>query len=105
MLLYGPYINLKPGAYEIAIIIDKTTDVANSSFQSTLKLEFVCDLAQKSLFEESINGNDFGTSQLILRTFEISSPCRAFEIRAIVEGPDLWTVSLPTLKSRPESAA
>lgn len=98
VLLYGPYIALAPGSYEVAFLVKPPHPTTSSRPQ--MVFDIVCNMGTKCLHEEILSGDAFGDGQLIVRHIDIDQPVNQLEVRASVSGGGEWTVTLPTIQKQ-----
>ena len=91
-LLYGPYINLDRGKYELSMTIGTSGDGGR------VAIEVVSDLGQNIIFTESVQATD-GKAMLIVREFTAPTDSKNVEVRAVIDRGNGWSVSLPVIRA------
>ena len=98
VLLYGPYVRLEPGAYELSLAIGFKLNEPGLPVGSALVIDMVSDFASRTWFAEGFGSSSFTAPQHLIRRVEITEPAENVEIRATVRGSSAWTVSIPDLR-------
>lgn len=99
-LLFGPYVTLDAGTYEISLIIRRETQSPVDP-SSRLTLDVTANLGEQILYEEALAPRLMTGTKLIVRRFSIADEAQNVEIRLVVGGPDRWSASLPALRAAP----
>ena len=97
VLVYGPYVTLQAGEYEVAVLIKAPPLPARSG---ALRFDVVGDAGHGILFEKIVGADTVDTAEVSLATgrFARSQETGGVEIRLVVEAGSGWTASLPTLR-------
>jgi 2-polyprenyl-3-methyl-5-hydroxy-6-metoxy-1,4-benzoquinol methylase len=98
ILLYGPYVRLDPGIYELSLSIGFENHGSISISGSALLIDIVSDFASRTWFAEGFGSSSFAAPHRVARRIEITEAADNVEIRATVRGSRAWTVSIPHLR-------
>ncbi|WP_242153877.1 hypothetical protein [Sphingomonas sp. BAUL-RG-20F-R05-02] len=94
-LIYGPYVDLEPGFYEVSVIAQR------GARRSTLRLDrLTIDIRSEGvslpLCKRRYFGN-FAVPKIIYRQFEVKMLARRTEVRVFVSEEN-WTATLPVIR-------
>lgn len=92
-LLYGPYVNLQRGKYELGLSIGNPTNGGE------VVIEVASDLGENIIFKEAVAAASVDRAMLFVRDFEALADIKNVEVRAIIGGGRDWAVSLPLIRA------
>lgn len=98
VLLYGPYLDLQPGRYELVLLISCDAATAPTATGSSITIDVVSDLGSKVYLQETVDAVSITGAELIVRTLQLDEPVTGVEIRARIKGQCDWCVSLPSVR-------
>lgn len=98
ILMYGPYVSLDHGTYEMSAIIALQDIMQSSNHDGTIILDVVASFGQSIVMEEEFSASEVQGAKLIVRRFVVPEKIDNVEIRARHSGMAMWRLSLPTLR-------
>ena len=93
-LLYGPYVSLDAGKYEMSLILARDGDDVND----LVELDIIAGIGAKTLHREALGASDIGAHRLIVRHFVLDQMEDNIEIRCQILEGQRWSVTLPSLR-------
>ncbi len=104
VLLFGPYVALGAGDYEVSLLVRRAASGAKSDPDARLVLDVVSAMGITAHARAELTQHIVGRTQDATLRLHLPVDTSDVEIRAIVTGNDLWTVSLPRLSPLPSEA-
>lgn len=95
-LLFGPYVTLPAGDYEVALLA-KRARAPQQDPAASLVVDVVSGLGNVTHARLELTGCEPGRTQDATIRLQLSAETANVEIRALVSGTDLWTVSFPRI--------
>ncbi len=92
-LIYGPYVDLEPGLYEISVVAQRSPHAAPLS---RLTLDIRSEGAASPLCKRRYFGT-FAAPKIICRQFEVKTLAHRTEVRIFVAGQN-WSATLPVIR-------
>ena len=97
-LLFGPYVDLAPGDYEVSLLVHRDAAAHSKDRTAALILDAAGDRGETIYFKEELAARRYDAPRLIVRRLSLPQGGRGVEIRAAPRGSALWSVSLPTVR-------
>ncbi len=92
VLMYGPYIDLDSGKYELSLLIEVGQNPGK------ITIDVVGDCGEKTFFKTTLNSNNIDKAMLFNHNFDIPFNSKNVEVRSDISGGANWSVTLPIIK-------
>jgi hypothetical protein len=97
-LMYGPYVDLPAGSYELAMMLHFAPGARSMAQRhSTIVLDIAADFGRQIVFREELSAASVGEDLLYVRRIDFPETLEKAEIRAEVSGGP-WTISIPSVR-------
>lgn len=98
MLMYGPYVALEAGSYELSIIVGHQACGSSSPAIGKVIIEVIADFGSEFILSEEISASSINEVILFVRKITFKQRKEKVEFRAAVDGDGLWSVSVPEIR-------